>query len=117
MSFTGSRWCGKGTKTQPGSSYAMDLRAIPFNGGKGPTFTFGGTMTYTGSFAGKNTVSAGTLKCRHAEWMDGALISGGPFVNGTYKADFSADGKTLTGQWYFYGMSMATFKLTRYTCP
>ncbi len=116
MSFAASKWCGKGTKSQPGSSYAMDLRAS-FNGGKGPTFTFGGIMTYSGSFVGKNYVSAGTLKCRHAEWQDGVLISGGPFINGTYKADFSADGKTLSGQWYWYGMAMATFKLTRYTCP
>ena len=52
LSFTGKKWCGKGLFSQTGLSYTMDLVAT-FNGGKGPTFTFGGTMTFSGSFVGK----------------------------------------------------------------
>ena len=116
LSFTSKKWCGKGLFSQTGLSYNMDLVAT-FNGGKGPTFTFGGTMTFSGGFVGKIGVKDGSLKCRHAEWKDGAVISGGPFTKGSYKGDFSADGKTLAGGFYWYGIAVGSFTLKQYACP
>lgn len=116
--FVGARWCGAGKFDESGTMYdvAVNMR---FPASDGPSYTFTGTAAYSNFCCdGRLGIEMGELVTGQATWKDGMTFTGGPFTPGQYRATFSTDEQTLTGEWlYLSGGVGGTFVLTSTSCP